>query len=184
MIVTGAKIAGAVFSRTGLKALIAVGLALGVYLLVQDRNGWKATATLRQAQLVAEQQAHQTTVANYRAAAEVARRMDAENVLRVKAEQAAINERTSHEYQARLAAARAAADRLRRQIPGAAANPGGAGAAPVPGVPAPAGGPAEAAGQDGFSVADRLTATEQAIQLDELIKWVKRQAGVDVNGNR
>jgi hypothetical protein len=28
-----------------------------------------------------------------------------------------------------------------------------------------------------------LTATEQAIQLDELIKWVKAQAKVDNNGN-
>jgi hypothetical protein len=29
--------------------------------------------------------------------------------------------------------------------------------------------------------ADALTATEQAIQLDELIKWVRSQAQVDVN---
>jgi len=28
-----------------------------------------------------------------------------------------------------------------------------------------------------------LTATEQAIQLDELIKWVRRQHSVDPNGN-
>ena len=26
-----------------------------------------------------------------------------------------------------------------------------------------------------------MTATEQAIQLDELIKWVRRQAAVDAN---
>jgi hypothetical protein len=34
--------------------------------------------------------------------------------------------------------------------------------------------------QDGLP--DRLLATEQAIQLDELIKWVKRQSAIDPNG--
>jgi len=34
-------------------------------------------------------------------------------------------------------------------------------------------------GPKDFSLEDRLIATEQAIQLDELIKWVKAQAGVE-----
>jgi len=50
----------------------------------------------------------------------------------------------------------------------------------VPGLSAAPGGSPQAPGEDGFS--DRLIATEQAIQLDELIKWVKRQAAVEVNG--
>jgi hypothetical protein len=33
-------------------------------------------------------------------------------------------------------------------------------------------------------LADRLEATEQAIQLDELIKWVRAQAAVDSNGTQ
>jgi hypothetical protein len=49
----------------------------------------------------------------------------------------------------------------------------------VPGLSAAAGGPAQGTGQDGLS--DALTATEQAIQLDELIKWTKRQAAIDPN---
>jgi hypothetical protein len=35
-----------------------------------------------------------------------------------------------------------------------------------------------------LSEADALTATEQAIQLDELITWVKAQAAVDPNASR
>ena len=54
-------------------------------------------------------------------------------------------------------------------------------AAPVPGLPAAAGGAAQAAGEDGLSAADALTATEQAIQLDELIKWVRQQHDVRIN---
>jgi hypothetical protein len=51
----------------------------------------------------------------------------------------------------------------------------------VPALPAAAGEPDEAADQAGLSVADRLIATEQAIQLDELIKWVDRQGDIDPN---
>jgi hypothetical protein len=50
----------------------------------------------------------------------------------------------------------------------------------VPRLSAAAGQSPQAAGQDGLS--DRLIATEQAIQLDELIKWVKAQSKVDRNG--
>jgi hypothetical protein len=51
----------------------------------------------------------------------------------------------------------------------------------VPKLSAAAGGAAQAAGQDRLPAPDALTATEQAIQLDELIKWVKAQAEVDPN---
>ena len=58
--------------------------------------------------------------------------------------------------------------------PEAAADPGAGRSAPMPGLSAAAGGAAQAAGQDRLPPADALTATEQAIQLDELIKWVQR----------
>ena len=52
----------------------------------------------------------------------------------------------------------------------------------MPGLfPLPPRGAAQAAGQDRLPQADALTATEQAIQLDELIKWVRKQAAVDNN---
>lgn len=126
------------------------------------------------------QEAFDKTVADYRAKAEQARRDDAANKARVEAEQSKISQETSDAYEARLAAARATAQRLRDKA--AAANSSSRGTAPVPGLPAPAGGSAQGAAQDGFSLDDRLLATEQAIQLDELIKWVRKQHGVDVNG--
>ena len=49
----------------------------------------------------------------------------------------------------------------------------------MPAVPTPPGGTAEGADQGRLSDADALIATEQAIQLDELIKWVRQQAEVD-----
>ena len=50
-----------------------------------------------------------------------------------------------------------------------------------PAYPLPPAGPAQATGADRLPVPDALTATEQAIQLDELIKWVRAQAKVDNN---
>jgi hypothetical protein len=162
---------------------IAVSLALGVLLLIQkgETRHWK-TESGRFEQLYArEQSALAGTVANYRAAAEQAEAADKANATRVAAEQAAINERTSNDYEARLAAARSLAQRLRARNPAAAADPGTRAAASMPSLPAPAGGAAEGAGQDRLPHSDALTATEQAIQLDELIKWVKAQAAVDPN---
>lgn len=169
-----------------LKLAIAAGCALLLALLIHDRNRWKSTAMLRQQQVVAEKAAHLATVANYRAAADQARAADLANVARAKAEQAAINERTANEFESRIAIARARAasigsGRLRRDS-GAASDPGGRSAAPLPGLSASAQGAAEAAGEDRLSQSDRLLATEQAIQLDELIKWVRRQAGVQASG--
>lgn len=59
------------------------------------------------------QAAFDTTVANYRAAAEKARADDLANVARVKAEQEAITERITDEYQDRIASADARYERLR-----------------------------------------------------------------------
>lgn len=125
-----------------------------------------------------EKQAFDTTVANYRAAAVKAKQDDAANAARVHTEQAKINEDTAQSFEARLAAARATAQRLRDQSAG---NPGASGTADVPGLSAPASGTAQASGENGLPAGDALTATEQAIQLDELIKWVRAQAAVDPN---
>ena len=74
----------------------------------------------------------------------------------------------------------AIAERLRLR-PQAAANSSPRGTASMSGLSAAAGGPTQTAVQDGLPSQDALTATEQAIQLDELIKWVRRQAAVDNN---
>jgi hypothetical protein len=162
---------------------LAVSVALAVLLLIQtvETRHWKKESGRFEQLYLAEQSALAGTVANARAAAAAARAADQANAGRVEAEQRAISERTSNDYEARLAATRALARRLRGQAAIAAADPGRRGAAPVPGLPAPAGGPAQAAGQDRLPVSEREFATEQAIQLDELIKWVRRQHAVDPN---
>ena len=127
-----------------------------------------------------EQAAFATTVANARAAADAARAADHANVERVAAEQRIINERTAYDFETRLAAARADARRLRLHKQGTA-DPGTGRDTPMPGVSPAASDPAQAAGKDRLPLPDSLTATEQAIQLDELIKWIRAQAAVDTN---
>jgi hypothetical protein len=149
--------------------------------LVQSRDQWRDKARSNEALFEAEQAAHAATVANYRAAAEQARQRDAANLARVKSEQAQINERTADDFETRIAAARADAERLRRQAAVAPADPGAGPAASMPRLPTSAGGVAEGPGEDRLPQPDALIATEQAIQLDELIEWVRQQSALPAN---
>jgi hypothetical protein len=159
--------------------ILGAALAVAALLwLIQSRDHWRDEARANDKLFHAEQAARAATAANYRAAAEQARRDDAQNLARVEAEQVQINERTENDFESRIASARADARRLREQASAAAADPGARGNAPVPGLPATAGAVAEGADEDRLSQSERLIATEQAIQLDELIKWVKAQAAV------
>jgi len=167
--------------RVSIKLVIGIAAALTLALLVHDRNRWKAKAEHYTQALAAERAAHSATIANYRAAAERARLADAANIERVEAEQDAINERTVATYESRIAAARALADRLQRDSI-SRADPGGRPAPPVPGLSGSAGGADEASGKNRLPLPDAILATEQAIQLDELIKWVRLQAAVERDG--
>jgi hypothetical protein len=159
---------------------IGVGLVLSILLVIQkgETGHWKKQSAGFEQLYHQDQAAFAATVANARAAAVAARAADLANAERVTAEQRAINERTNNDFEARLAVARAAAERLRGD---AKAHPGAGGSASMPGLSAPAGSAPQAARQDGLPPEDALTATEQAIQLDELIKWVRAQAKVDNN---
>ena len=130
-----------------------------------------------------EQRAFATTIINYGGAAETARALDRATGERVRREQQHISDRTNNDFEARIADARTRAGRLRGQSAVASADPGDRRAASMPGLPAAPGGADQAAAQDRLSLADRLTATEQAIELDELINWVKAQAAVDNNAS-
>jgi hypothetical protein len=167
-------------SPQGIAGLVA-SLCLGLLLVLQksETRHWKKQSAGFEQLYRGEEAAFAGSVANYRAAVDQARAADRANANRVLGEQRAISERTSNDFEARLAAARSAAQRLRDA--GASANPGNGRAAPVPGLSAALGGAPQAAGQDGLSAEDALTATEQAIQLDELIKWVQAQHAVDSN---
>jgi hypothetical protein len=161
---------------------IAASLALGLLLLIQkgETRHWKKQSASFEQLYRSEQSAFSTTVANYRAAADQARAADEANVKRVAADQAAINQRTEHEFEARIAAARADAQRLRVRAE-AAADPGAGRDSSMPGLSAAAGSASQGARQDRLPDTDRELATEQAIQLDELIKWVRAQAAIDPN---
>lgn len=161
---------------------LAATLGLAILLLVQkaETRHWKTQSASFEQLYHQDQAAFATTVANYRAAADQARAADQANMARVTADESRINERIANEYETRLAAARAYAERLRASAE-AAADPGTGRSAPLSLVSAASRGPAKTPGEDQLPSRDALTATEQAIQLDELIKWVRAQVGVDSN---
>ena len=160
---------------------LAVSICLALLLVLQkgETRHWKRQSGQFEQLYRGEQSALAGTIANFRAAAEVARAADRAAAERVAAEQRAINERTENAYEARLADARARADRLRIETRTAATDPGSRGSATMPVLPAAPGQPPQGTGQDGLP--DQLIATEQAIQLDELIKWVRQQHAIDPN---
>jgi hypothetical protein len=168
----------------GVAGLTASPALLGLLLIqkVETRH-WRNHSGRLEQLYRGEQAAFARTVADYRATAEAARLADRAAADRAAAEQRAISERTNDAYQDRLADARARAERLRLETPTTPADPHRGGATAMPRLPAAAGGPDQATGQDGLPREDRLTATEQAIQLDELIKWIKEQASVDPKAN-
>jgi hypothetical protein len=166
----------------GLLGLVAT-LTLSVLLVVQtgETRHWHKQSDGWEQLYNREHLAFGQTVLNYRAAAEKARAADKANADRVLAEQRAINERRAHDYEARLADARArAAERVRNGQTGA--HPGGPGAAPVPGPNPTTGGPNGPAAEAGLPPDDALIATEQAIQLDELERWVRETLKIDRTG--
>jgi len=165
---------------------VVVGLALAMLLVVQkaETGHWKKQSGQFERLYRDSERVLATVVADTRAAAAAARAADEANAARVAAEQRAINERTKDDFENRLAGARARAAVLAERVrlaAGGPADPGAGGTAPMPGVPASTRSAAQAAGENRLPRSDRLIATEQAIQLDELIKWVRRQAKVDNN---
>jgi hypothetical protein len=122
-----------------------------------------------------EQSAFRETIANVRRATAQAKADDAAHALKVERDQTNRTQEVSSEYQARLADLRRRYDALRMQ-PGPAkvglGNSGGGGAAPVPGLPEPAGGP------DAAAAPDRFNAEANALQLEELQRWIREQQAV------
>ena len=164
----------------GMIGFAAALLLLALFLVkAGEARHWRKQSGRYEQLYLAEQGARAQTIANYRAAADAARKEDLANAKRVAAEQRTISERTSHDLEARLADARARAQRLQLGQGSPAAAGGGRRAAAVPAGRAAAGAAGRAAEEDGFPFSDRLLATEQAIQLDELIKWVTGQAAVE-----
>lgn len=110
----------------------------------------------------------------------------------VERRQSKITQEVSSAYQARIhdLDRRVAALRVRGGTSGA--NSGGSDrAARLPALPAAAGGPDAAAGEDrlpadpfdALRTGDAVLATEQAIRLEELQNWVRRQREVEPPGH-
>ena len=169
-----------ILNLQGMLGIAASLVLLGLVLVkAGEARHWRKQSGRFEQLYLGEQSARVTTIANYRAAAETARAADQANAARVAAAQRTISERTTDDFETRLADARAHAHRLQLASRTPAGPGSGARTAPVPGTGPAAGAAGGAAEEDGLSVEDRLTATEQAIQLDELIKWVKAQAAVE-----
>jgi hypothetical protein len=164
----------------GMIGIAAALLLLSLFLVkAGEVRHWRKQSGRYEQLYLAEQSAQAQTIANYRAAAEAARKDDLAHANRVAAEQRTISERTSHDFEARLADARARAQRLQLGQASPTAAGGGGRAAAVPAARAAPGAASRAPEENGLSLSDRLLATEQAIQLDELIKWVTGQAAVE-----
>jgi hypothetical protein len=170
---------------TGIAGIV-VALCLAALLVIQkgETRHWRRQSGQFEQLYRGEQAAFAGTVVNYRAAAAAAHAADAASAEHVQTEQRAINQRSEHDYETRLADARASARRLRVEAAGAGTHSSGGRTAPMPGLSAAAGGADQAAGEGRLPDGDALTATEQAIQLDELIKWVKRQWAIDPNASK
>lgn len=145
--------------------------------------GLRADLAEAEAGLAAEQAAHLGTVNAFLAAAKQAQAEAEANARRVAREQETITDAITSDYRSALAGLRARFDRLRARN-AAPSDPRHADAAGLPGLPDPAGRADAPAGEDrlpaagGLSLGDALIASEQALQLQALIDWVKAQAAV------
>jgi hypothetical protein len=152
---------------------------LSVMLVIQkaETRHWHKQSDGYEKNFHEEQDALTQTVANYRAALIQARAEDKANADRVIAQQQATNIERSQSYEARIADLDARLKRVRNAAPGA--HPSSPGNPDVSGPVGPAGGADGAPGQDGLSTDDGYICSKQAIQLDELQKWVRSNLQID-----
>lgn len=148
---------------------------VGLLILAIGLQTWRLS-NAREA-LEDERTAHAQFRSDVEKASAEARRRNAEQVLRIERDQDTITQEVSRDYQDRIAELnrRIAALRLRPSTgnQGSARNPE---AGPVPESPGGADDPAQ---DSGLSTEERIIATEQAIQLDALQQWIRRQQGVN-----
>lgn len=173
----------------GLSALLLIGFITqtirieGFWLIVgfKEENAiLRIDLSKARAATEAEIAKHEATKKAYRDAQAEAERMEAERLARITAQQERINNDRLAAYSSRLSAARAAADRLRAQAGARAGAVGAPGCQQVPDDGHSAGA-ADPACDRGFLIEERLIATKQAIQLDELITAVEQHRAVPMN---
>lgn len=195
------RLLGWLFERPSRLVAAVLLVALAAHFLVidpglrRDRDVARGAVQILAQRAVAEKRAHQQTKAVYRAAQLEAARLERARLERVTAQQQEITDEVVTDYRRRLADARGRAEQLRGELARAGEPAAGAGGTVhLPAAGDAAGGADAPAGHSGFpeptasgylrpeEIDWRLTATEQALQLDALITWVERQARVEVNG--
>lgn len=124
-----------------------------------------------------EQKAHKKTKDGYAQAQVTAQLLEQQRIDHVEAEQERITQNVKSSYDRRLAELRARFDRLRNDQAGTSAG-GASDHLDLSGVSGTAGGAHEAPVDHGLSAEERLIASEQALQLDELISFVESQLRV------
>lgn len=184
-------------ARIAVPMIVAVAIAIacvqttrlyGFQIWSISMRGWIEAAEQFERERDAERAAHRQTKTDYRNAQNEAARLESQRLDRVRTEQQEITDAVEADYSARLAAARARAEWLREDLPTRSATRSAADPNSMPGLSA-AGAGTSAAAQNtrlpsGSEQIERdLIATEQAIQLDALIDWIKRQAAVEVSGS-
>lgn len=114
----------------------------------------------------------QATIADFKHAQAEAEAIQTHNLTVVAKQQDVITERVSHDFETRLADARARYERLRQSsVHSSTSNDN------LPAASQGASSTVEAPA-NGFPDAERLEATEIALQLDALIDWVEAQSAV------
>lgn len=166
----------------GIRDKVLVAAAIAMLMLAAALIGTRTMLSQCRASAAAERAGQRETAALHRIAAADAQARAAARLVRVGREQADITKEIADDYQTRLADARARANALRVSVERGRAGPDGGGAHPLSKL-SDAADRTDAAADDGLSVDQRLTATDQAIQLDALIAWITAQAAVDPNAD-
>ncbi len=158
------------FALRNWQVVLAAGLALMLVIRTDQRDDARAALETEQARSAAFASSVSAAARSFQAQFQLAARD-------VERQQTQITEEVSRDYQSRISELRQRyADLLRRQSGAGAGAAGGPAGLPAPGNGA--GRPDGAATDPGLSLAERYIATEQAIRLEALQEWVRRQAAV------
>ncbi len=144
-----------------------------------DARKWHRSSDRFERLYRAEQSTRLAEAQAVRIASAQAAAADAVHARQVETLQNQISQRSDHDVQTRLADVRARYQRLHQGDRDAATAASRRTGAAVPGSGTSSHGAGQAADEAGLSGPDALIATEQAIQLDELIKWVRAQTALE-----
>lgn len=153
-------------------------LSLGVIVfLLLAKAGETRRADKWQLRATETQAAFDKTVAEVRRVRAEQKAADEAHARKVEQAQAETSQEVANDYQKRLSELRARYDALRLSKGAPAADPRRAGGENLPGVSTPSRG-VDGPAPPGLSLSDIFTCESQAIQLDELQRWIREQLAI------